>query len=62
MESTLALLRPDNHAVKEEKSYGNICVVTYAVIAESKDSALLLPKSVVGYTSERVPSTLDPHR
>lgn len=44
MESTLALLRPDNPAVKEEKSYGNFCVLTYAVITESKDSASLLPK------------------
>lgn len=57
MESTLALLRPDNSAVKEEKSYGNFYVVTYAVITESKHSASLLPESLFGYTAERVPST-----
>jgi hypothetical protein len=33
IESTLALLKPDNPAVKEEKSYGNFCIVTYAVMA-----------------------------
>jgi hypothetical protein len=45
MESTLALLRPDNPAVKDEKSYGNFYVVTHSVITESKDSVLLLLKS-----------------
>jgi hypothetical protein len=35
MESTLALLRPDSPAVKEEKSFGNFYVVTHAVIAKS---------------------------
>jgi hypothetical protein len=55
MESTLALLRPDNPAVKEEKSYGNFCVVTHAVIITSKDLAPLLLKSIVAYTSTFVP-------
>lgn len=27
MESTLALLTPDNTVVREEKSYGNFCII-----------------------------------
>jgi hypothetical protein len=62
MESTLALLRPDSPAVKEEKSFGNFYVVTCATITKSEYSEPLSLMSTVGYTAKPVSSTFFPRR